>query len=240
MSQSMAAVRSTPVRPSPACGAAIQPTSTTRMSTARPAAAAATAAIAPVITSGRPASSGAGLPAALPPGLALLARVAEVVTTPASQLAARQARRRAARPATAGAVGPAAWAPAAGRPSARLHELPHELRGPARRPAHAHADLLQRFLLGLGRAGRARDDGARVAHRLALGRGEARHVGDHGLGHVLLDEGRRPLFRVAADLADHDDRVGLRVLLERPQAVDVGSADDRVPADADGRREADV
>jgi hypothetical protein len=45
---------------------------------------------------------------------------------------------------------------------------------------------------------------------------------------------------VAADLADHDDRLGVGVGLERGQGVDVRRADDRVAADADRGGEADV
>src|SRR3954463_10001908 len=49
-----------------------------------------------------------------------------------------------------------------------------------------------------------------------------------------------PLLGVTADLADHHDRVGVRVVLERPQRVDVRGADDRVAADADRGREPEV
>ena len=45
---------------------------------------------------------------------------------------------------------------------------------------------------------------------------------------------------VAPDLADHHDRVGLRVRLESGQCVDVGRPDDRVTADADRGREPEV
>ena len=79
-----------------------------------------------------------------------------------------------------------------------------------------------------------------MAHGLALGRGEAGHVRDDRLGDVSLDERGRALLGIAADLADHHDRVGLGVCLERPQAVDMGGADDRVAADSHRRREADV
>ena len=50
----------------------------------------------------------------------------------------------------------------------------------------------------------------------------------------------RALLGVAADLADHHDRLGLGVGLERLEGVDVRGADDRVAADADGGREAEV
>ena len=80
--------------------------------------------------------------------------------------------------------------------------------------------LGQRVHLGLGRALGARDDGAGVAHLAARGGGDPGDVGGHRLGHVLGDEGGRPLLLGAADLADHHDRLGLGVGLERRQAVD--------------------
>src|SRR5699024_9008021 len=43
-----------------------------------------------------------------------------------------------------------------------------------------------------------------------------------------------------ADLADHHDPGGVRIVLERLEGVDVGGADDRVAADAEGGGEADV
>ena len=43
----------------------------------------------------------------------------------------------------------------------------------------------------------------------------------------------------AADLAHHDDRVGLRIVLEGPEHVDEVGADDRVAADADAGALAD-
>src|SRR5699024_4101608 len=115
-----------------------------------------------------------------------------------------------------------------------LVELPRDHRRLGRGLAHLDAGGLEGLLLGLRRAGRAGHDGARVAHRLALGGGEARDVADDRLGDVVLDVLGRTLLRVAADLADHDDQLGLRVLLERLDGVDVGAADDRVAADADG------
>src|SRR5581483_6175837 len=48
------------------------------------------------------------------------------------------------------------------------------------------------------------------------------------------------LLGVATDLTDHHDRVGLGVVLERTQAVDVRRTDHRVPADADAAGETDV
>src|SRR5699024_3732912 len=106
--------------------------------------------------------------------------------------------------------------------------------------AHPHADGLEGLLLGLRGARGAGDDGTGVAHGLALRGGEARHVPEDGLGDVLLDVLRSALLGVTADLTDHHDRLGLRVLLEGLQRVDVGGADDRVAADADGGGETDL
>ena len=51
---------------------------------------------------------------------------------------------------------------------------------------------------------------------------------------------RGVLFGAAADLADHDHRLGLRVGREQLQRVDEGGADERVAADADARRLAEA
>ncbi len=158
MSQQVAAVRSTPGSPSPACGAAIQPitTSSTRMT--RPIPAAAPAAMAPRTASDRPPLDGARLS----PGSGRVCR-----TEPVTKLKPGNFRA----PARGGAPGrmPPELAPSgqnavavtpAARParrlrcrSAGLHELANQLSGAARRPAHPHADFLQRFLLGLRRTG---------------------------------------------------------------------------------------
>ena len=54
-----------------------------------------------------------------------------------------------------------------------------------------------------------------------------------GLRDVLLHERGGVLLVGAADLAHHDDGVGLGVVLEGAQAVDEVGADDRIAADAD-------
>src|ERR1700704_5201842 len=74
----------------------------------------------------------------------------------------------------------------------------HQLRGLAGRLTDLDAHGFEGVLLGGRRARRPGDDGARVAHRLALGSGEARDVADDGLGDVLLDEGSRAFLGVAA------------------------------------------
>ncbi len=79
-----------------------------------------------------------------------------------------------------------------------------------------------------------------MAHRLAFRGGEPRNVRDHWLGHLRLDVGSGAFLSIAADLADHHDRVSLRIGLERLQAVDVRRPDDGVAADSHRSREADV
>src|SRR5699024_8787228 len=122
--------------------------------------------------------------------------------------------------------------------SHRLEELLGQSGGLGRRLADLDAGGLEGLLLCLGRARRAGDDGAGVAHGLALGRGEAGDVADDRLGHVVLDVLGGTLLGVATDLADHDDDLGLRIVLEGLDAIDVRGADDRVTTDADGGREA--
>src|SRR3954452_18241718 len=87
-----------------------------------------------------------------------------------------------------------------GGPSEGGDDLTHQTSGLARRPADLDAGGLEGLLLGLGCARRARDDGAGVAHRLALRRGEPGDVADDRLRHVLGDEGRGALLGVPADL----------------------------------------
>ena len=75
-----------------------------------------------------------------------------------------------------------------------------------------------------------------MAHRLAGRGGEAGDVRDDGLRHLRPDVARGLLLLVAADLADHDDHVGLVVGLELGEDVDERRADDRIAADPDDRR----
>ena len=50
---------------------------------------------------------------------------------------------------------------------------------------------------------------------------------------VLLDPRRGLFLRRPADLADHDHRIGFRIVLKQRQRVDVRGADQRIAADAD-------
>src|SRR5262245_12466868 len=93
-------------------------------------------------------------------------------------------------------------------------DLADELRrlGGSRRDADSTG--LEHLLLRLRRPGRARDDRPRVTHGLPDRGGEPGDVANDGLRHVRLDEARRLLLLVAADLADHHDDLGLGISLE--------------------------
>src|SRR5664280_3024396 len=61
----------------------------------------------------------------------------------------------------------------------------------------------------------------------------AGHETDHRLSDVRLDISRRRLLGVAADLANHDDGVRVRIRVEQLQRVQERGPDDRVAADPD-------
>src|SRR6202043_4263006 len=82
----------------------------------------------------------------------------------------------------------------------------------------------------------AGDDGPGVTHGLARRSREAGDVGEHRLLPVLADECGSFLLFVAADLADHDDQLCLRIVLELCEHVDERGANNRIAADADDRR----
>src|SRR5690606_26756938 len=103
----------------------------------------------------------------------------------------------------------------------------------ARRLDRGDTRLLQRGELAGGGTLAAGGDGAGMAHALA---GRSRRAGDeadHRLADMGGDELGRLLLGAAADLADHDDALGLRVVLEQLQGIDEVHALDRVAADAD-------
>jgi len=63
---------------------------------------------------------------------------------------------------------------------------------------------------------------------------------DDGLLHVGLDPLRGALFGVAADFADHNDGVRVRIVVEKLNGVEERSADDGIAADADAGGLADA
>src|SRR6185436_20291288 len=82
-------------------------------------------------------------------------------------------------------------------------------------------------LLG-GRSLSAGDDGARVTHAPPRGRGLTGNETDHRLLERRLDIRGGLLLGRAADFADHDDGLGIRVVGKQLQRVDVGGTDERV------------
>src|SRR5882672_1748848 len=116
-------------------------------------------------------------------------------------------------------------------PQHGLEQLAH-LAGIFRRldPAFLHhCELFLRRALAAG------DDGTGVAHALAGRRGDAGNETDHGFFHVGLDPARGVLFIGPADLAHHDHRVGLGIVVEQLQHLDMLHAVHRVAADAHAR-----
>ena len=88
----------------------------------------------------------------------------------------------------------------------------------------------------LGRPLAAGDDRPGVTHPPPRRGGLAGDEADDGLGEGRLDVGRGLVLGRAADLADQDHGLGPGILLEELQELDVLEPDDRVAADADGRR----
>src|SRR5579862_5105287 len=59
---------------------------------------------------------------------------------------------------------------------------------------------------------------------------------EFGLLHVRFHKLGGGFFGVAANLANHDHGLGLRIAIEQVERVDEIRADNRIPADADGGR----
>src|SRR5712692_3360595 len=85
----------------------------------------------------------------------------------------------------------------------------------------------------LGGALAAADDGAGVAHAASRRSGLAGDEADDGLLHVDLDPLRGALFGVAADFADQNDGVRVRIIVEKLDGIEERCADDGIAADAD-------
>src|SRR5271155_5754197 len=79
----------------------------------------------------------------------------------------------------------------------------------------------------------AADDCAGVAHAASRRRGLAGNEADNRLSYVLLDVFRGDFFRIAADFADQDDRVCVRIFVEHAHSIQKTSADDGIAADSD-------
>src|SRR5581483_8896804 len=94
-----------------------------------------------------------------------------------------------------------------------------------------------RLDLAVGAALAAGNDRAGMAHAPAWRGGDPGNEADHRLFHLAaLDEVGGVFLGAAADLADHDDALGLGVLEEHLQHVDMFGALDRIAANADAGR----
>jgi hypothetical protein len=92
----------------------------------------------------------------------------------------------------------------------------------------------------LCRVGAAGNQRAGVAHALVWRGGDASDEVCDWLLHVVLDPVSRVGFVRAADFADHDDRFGIRMVVEHAHDADVLQAVDRAATDADCRRTVSV
>src|SRR5580658_3316932 len=75
-----------------------------------------------------------------------------------------------------------------------------------------------------------------MAHAASRRRRLARDEAHYRLLHIRLDELRSLLFIRSADLANHDDRFGPRIIIQQLQCINVRCADDRVATNTDRRR----
>src|SRR5579859_5080985 len=95
-------------------------------------------------------------------------------------------------------------------------------------------------VLVLGGAHAAADDGAGVAHTASRGRGLSGDETDDRFFHVGFNPFRGGFFGVAADFADQDDGVRVRVVVEKAHGVKERGADDGIATNADAGRLADA
>ncbi len=103
----------------------------------------------------------------------------------------------------------------------------------ARRFRHGDAALGEDLFLRLGGIFLPTDNGSGVPHAAAGRRGGSGDEAGDRLLAILLRPARGLHLRRAADLANHDDRFGLGVVVEHFEHIEVGGAVDRVAADAD-------
>ena len=69
-----------------------------------------------------------------------------------------------------------------------------------------------------------------MTHALAGRCGEPRDIADDGLRHPFLDERRRALLVVAADLPDHHHQIGIGIALEPLERFDEPDPVNGIPA----------
>src|SRR5574343_240595 len=114
-----------------------------------------------------------------------------------------------------------------------FQQFEHGLADFGRAAGVGDACTLERLELLFGSSFAARDDGAGVAHAFAFRSGNTSDVTYHRLSHVLLGKFGRFFFGGTTDFTDHHDGVGIRIVLEQFQGVDVAGTRDRVAADTD-------
>ena len=79
-----------------------------------------------------------------------------------------------------------------------------------------------------------------MTHRPTFWSGESGDVAHHWLGDVFCNVLGGVLLRVTTNFTNHDDRLGLRIILERLDRSNVGGADDRISTNADTAGESQV
>src|SRR5210317_660380 len=121
------------------------------------------------------------------------------------------------------------------RPSSGADDLLHLRAQLSRGADSSHASSIQGLELVFCRAFAARDNRAGVSHAFAGRRGNTGNVGNNRLRDITLYKLCRSLFVRAADFANHDDAVGLRICFEKLEAVDKVHAAHGVAADTDAR-----
>mmetsp|Transcript_52783 Transcript_52783/g.115792 ORF Transcript_52783/g.115792 Transcript_52783/m.115792 type:complete len:241 (-) Transcript_52783:344-1066(-) len=121
------------------------------------------------------------------------------------------------------------------RQATLLHQPQHLSSHVGRRPHDGSTGSLQGFNLGLCGALASRDDGSSVSHSTARGCGDSSNERDDRLvlGVVRFDVLGSILLGLAADFADHNNSLSLRILQKPLQAVNEVGSVERIPSDAD-------
>src|SRR5690606_24810296 len=91
------------------------------------------------------------------------------------------------------------------------------------------------FQLGVGRVGTTGDQGTGVTHAFSGRRCHTSDKANNGLGHIVFSPQSRVDFVWTADLANHDNGIGIRIVVEHLEHVDVLQTVDWVATDTDSR-----
>src|SRR5215471_13050835 len=101
------------------------------------------------------------------------------------------------------------------------------------RGAHSDAGRFHSCDFVFRLAAAARNDRPGMPHPAPRRCGLPGDESDYRLLDVVFDIRRRGFFRRAADLADHDDGMRIRILVKKPDRIRMRRADDRIAANAD-------